>query len=337
VTGEADSPSVPATPFDPSFAATLAGEGAQVAKDRRKREASQKKEQARAAAAADKKAKAARKVKAEAEKKARAAAEKKAKAAKKAKSEAAKKAKSEAAKKAKLEAKAQSRGAVESPSQAAPEVIEPEGAGAGDDPKWRRRKDSRPEELIAAALEIFGRQGFARTNLKDVAKHAGVSKGTVYLYFKNKEDLLLAAVQKSVVPILDFADDYEIDSDSSATDMLRTLVRRWLTEFEARSVAGLPKLVVAEAGNFPELAQLFVDAVLQRARRLFKRVLKRGVRAGEFRDIDVRQAVHVLLAPVIWLQIHQFSLGPHDEGFEDVSAFLETHVEIFLAGIRAKP
>jgi len=207
-------------------------------------------------------------------------------------------------------------------------VVEP-------DPKFRRRKGARPEELIAAALTIFGEQGFAKSNLKDVARAAGVSKGTVYLYFKSKEDLLMAAVQQSIVPILDFGDDYELDSNETASEMLRTLVHRWVGEFERRKVSGLPRLVVAESTNFPELAQFFVDAVLQRARRLFQRVLKRGVRSGEFRDLDVRQAVHVLLAPVLWAQIHGAAFGAHDAGFGDLEAFLDTHVELFLHGVKA--
>ena len=202
------------------------------------------------------------------------------------------------------------------------------------DPKWRRRKDARPEELITAALQLFAEQGFARTNLRDVGKKAGVSKATVYLYFKNKEDLLLAAVQKSVVPILDFGDDYEIDSDAPAAEMIRTLVHRWVDEFEARSAAGLPRLVAAEASQFPELGQLYVDAVLQRARRLFQRILKRGVRAGEFKPIDVRDVVHVLLAPVLQAQIHKASLGTHDPSFPDVHVFLDLHVDLFLAAIQ---
>ncbi len=202
------------------------------------------------------------------------------------------------------------------------------------DPKWRRRKDARPEELITAALQLFAEQGYARANLRDVGKRAGVSKATVYLYFKNKEDLLLAAVQKSVVPILDFADEYEIDSDAPAAEMIRTLLHRWVDEFEARSASGLPKLVAAEAAQFPELAQLYVDAVLQRARRLFQRILKRGVRSGEFREVDVREVVHVLLAPLLQAQVHAASLGPHDPAFPDMHTFLDLHVDLFLAALR---
>ncbi|MCP4867402.1 MAG: TetR/AcrR family transcriptional regulator [Proteobacteria bacterium] len=201
--------------------------------------------------------------------------------------------------------------------------------------KWKRRKDARPEELIAAALALFAEQGFARTSLKDVGKKAGVSKATVYLYFKNKEDLLLAAVQKSVVPILDFADEYEIDSDAPASAMIRTLVHRWVDEFDARGARGLPKLVAAEAANFPALGQLYVDAVLQRARRLFQRILKRGIADGEFRSVDVREVVHLLLAPLIHGQVHVAALGDHDPTFPDLHDYLDTHVDLFLAAIAA--
>ena len=77
------------------------------------------------------------------------------------------------------------------------------------EPRWRRRKQARPEELVAAALALFAEQGFAATRMRDVAKRAGVSKGTVYLYFQSKEDLLRAAVRGSIVPILDVGDDLE--------------------------------------------------------------------------------------------------------------------------------
>ena len=223
--------------------------------------------------------------------------------------------------------------AAEADPEAAPDAPDAEPPA---DPRWRRRKDERPDELVAAALKLFAEQGFAKTNLRDVAKAAGVSKGTVYLYFKNKEDLLRAAVQKTTAPILDFGDDLELESEAPASELLRTLVVGWVDEFERRAVSGLPKLVVAESANFPEIAELFVDSILMRARRLFQRVLKRGVRAGEFRaELDVRQATHVLLGPIIWSQIHQHSLAPFDDGFEDPRAVLHLHLDFFLAAIRA--
>jgi hypothetical protein len=92
---------------------------------------------------------------------------------------------------------------------------------------------------------------------------------------------------------------------------------------------------MAEANNFPDIAQEFVSTVLQRSRRLFGRVLKRGIRSGEFRDIDVRTAVDVLLAPVIYAQIHRSSLGAWDDGFS--GDFLDTHIAFFLRSIASTP
>ena len=212
----------------------------------------------------------------------------------------------------------------------------PKGASAKVEPKWRRRKKARPEELVAAALGLFAEQGFAATRMRDVAKRAGVSKGTVYLYFQSKEDLLRAAVRDSIVPILDIGDDLELDSDGSATELLERLLKDWVGEFERRGVSGVPRLVMAEAGNFPEIAQEYVSAVIHRARRLFARVLKRGVHSGEFRELDVRTAVDVLLAPVLYAQIHRSSLGAFDAGtFDD--AFLDAHLRFFLRSIQRGP
>ncbi|MCO4770272.1 MAG: TetR/AcrR family transcriptional regulator [Deltaproteobacteria bacterium] len=203
-------------------------------------------------------------------------------------------------------------------------------------PRFRRRKGARPEELISAAVALFAEQGFAATNLKDVAKRAGVSKGTVYLYFRSKEDLLRAAVRTSVVPIVDVVDELEVDADGTASELLGTLLRRWVAEFDERGVAGVPKLVMAEANNFPELAEDYVSSVLSRVRRLVARVLKRGVRDGEFASIDVREATHLLLAPVFWAQLHGASLAPFDDGGPDLADFVESHLAYFLRSVASK-
>src|ERR1041385_9002280 len=69
-------------------------------------------------------------------------------------------------------------------------------------PRWKRRKDARPGEIVAAALEAFGERGFAATKLTDVARRAGVTKGTVYLYFDSKEALCKAVVRETIVPVI---------------------------------------------------------------------------------------------------------------------------------------
>src|SRR5690349_21431284 len=69
-------------------------------------------------------------------------------------------------------------------------------------PRWHRRKEARPAEIVAAALDVFVERGFAAARLEEVARRAGVTKGTVYLYFRNKEALLKAVVRENIVPVI---------------------------------------------------------------------------------------------------------------------------------------
>ncbi len=202
-------------------------------------------------------------------------------------------------------------------------------------PRWRRRKEARPQELVAAALEIFAEKGFAGTRLSDVAKRAGVSKATVYLYFDSKEDLLHAAV-RAVEPILDFGDDLAASHEGDTRELLSVLVTRWLEEFEKRGVGGVPKLIIAEGSNFPDLARLYLDVVVERGRRIFTAVLQRGIERGEVRsDLDVEQAVHVFMAPVHYAQVHRHALADVDEKGPRLHDWLAAHIELFWRGIKA--
>jgi len=202
-------------------------------------------------------------------------------------------------------------------------------------PRWRRRKEARPQELVAAALQLFAEKGFAATRLTDVAKRAGVSKATVYLYFDSKEDLLQAAV-RAVEPILDFGDDLAASYEGDTRGLLSELVTRWLEEFEKRGVGGVPKLVIAEGSNFPELARLYLDVVVERGRRIFTTVLERGIERGEVRsDLNVEQAVHVFMAPVHYAQVHRHALANVDEKGPRLHDWLTAHIDLFWRGIKS--
>lgn len=202
-------------------------------------------------------------------------------------------------------------------------------------PRWRRRKEERPQELVAAALQLFAEQGFAATRLTEVARRAGVSKATVYLYFDSKEALLTEAV-RAVEPILDFGDELAASYEGGTRELLSELVIRWLEEFEERGVGGVPRLVIAEGSNFPELARLYVEVVVQRGRRLFTQVLERGKARGEVRlDLDVTQAVHVFMAPVHYAQLHRHALAAADAEGPRLHAWVATHVDLFWRGVRA--
>ena len=118
------------------------------------------------------------------------------------------------------------------------------------EPRWERRKDARPSELATAALELFVERGFAATRLDDVARRAGVSKGTLYLYFDSKDDLFKAIVREGIVSrYVEFEERMRVYEGSSA-DLMRLLVKTWWEKIGATKLAGISKLMMSEAGNF---------------------------------------------------------------------------------------
>ncbi|HVL58280.1 MAG TPA: TetR/AcrR family transcriptional regulator, partial [Burkholderiaceae bacterium] len=178
-------------------------------------------------------------------------------------------------------------------------MTEPTASPAGERaPRWERRKESRPAELLDAALELFVERGYAATRLDDVAARAGVSKGTLYLYYANKEELFRAVVTETIVPLIErFRDDVE-RSDAPASELLQRFFQEWWAQFGSTRLAGIAKLIIAEAGNFPEVARFFYDAVVRPNMALLATIVQRGVDRSEFRDVDVAAAVHVWMAPL---------------------------------------
>ncbi len=162
----------------------------------------------------------------------------------------------------------------------------------------RRRKEARPGEIAAAALELFVEKGFAATRLDDVAARAGVSKGTVYLYFENKEALFKSAVETAMMPAIEAAEALAGESERPAAELLRCFVMGWWQMIGANTIGGLPKLLVAEAGNFPELAKWFYESIMLRAKRAMGRIIELGIRRGEFRPVEPELAARVVFGPM---------------------------------------
>jgi AcrR family transcriptional regulator len=200
--------------------------------------------------------------------------------------------------------------------------------------RWERRSDARPAELIAAGLRLFAERGFAATRLEDVAAAAGVSKATVYLYFESKSKLFEAVVRAGVVPSVERAEVLVEHYDGSTQGLLRMLV----TFFESALEGPLPslaKLVLAESGNFPELAKLWGDLALKRVLSLIQRIIARGIERGELRDVDPQVAAPLIIAPLLMMALFQRALEPHVDFRLDRAAILQAHVETVLFGLSA--
>ena len=205
-------------------------------------------------------------------------------------------------------------------------------------PRWERRKESRPAEILSAALDLFVEKGFAATRLDQVAVRAGVSKGTLYLYFSSKEEMFKAVVRETIVPLLKaFAEDLS-RSKTSASAELSMFFDDWWTKFGNTKASGICKVVISEAGNFPEMAIFFNDEVIQPSHQLLSQIIEHGIQTGEFRAMDVQSAAHLVMAPLVMKAIWRHSFG-RCEALESVSPeqLIRAHKENILRAFVANP
>ena len=200
-------------------------------------------------------------------------------------------------------------------------------------PRWQRRKEARPEELVAAALEVFVERGFAATTLAEVARRAGVTKGTIYLYFENKEALFKAVVRETIVPVIAQGEALARSFTGSARELLEQLVREYWRLVGETALAGIPKLMMAEAATFPELTRFYYDEVVTRGHRLMAGVIERGIKNGEFRSVDVMLAAKLAMSPLMNATVVRRAFAScMPEGF-NVQNYLDTHIDLYLHGI----
>ena len=203
--------------------------------------------------------------------------------------------------------------------------------------KRERRKEARPRELIEAALELFVEKGFAATRSEEVAVRAGVSKGTLYLYFPTKEDLLKAVITENLSGrFIEWNEEFAAFEGSTA-DMLRHCVSVWWERVGSTRSAGITKLMLCEGNNFPELAAFYRHEVVEPGHALLRRIFQRGIDSGEFRPVDVDNAIYAVLAPMMLLMLMQHANGFGLDGQTEVDPqrYMTTQIELAIRGLRA--
>jgi AcrR family transcriptional regulator len=199
--------------------------------------------------------------------------------------------------------------------------------------RWERRSDARPKELLSAALELFAQRGFAGTRLEDVAAKAGVSKATVYLYFRNKEDLFEALIREAVVPSIEQAEEMLDAYPGPTVDLLKMFVAFFERKLDG-PLPALVKLIVAESANFPKLAQLWVDfGPPRRGLALVQRILQRGIDRKELRPFNPEHVAPLVAAPLVMLMIWKQAIAPHTDFRLDPRELLTEHVETLMRGL----
>jgi AcrR family transcriptional regulator len=205
-------------------------------------------------------------------------------------------------------------------------------------PKARqRRKDARPGELMTAALQVFAERGFAATKLDEVAKRAGVSKGTIYLYFDSKEALFKAAVESAMIPAIEVGEAMAADPSRSPVEALREFIFWWWEKVGSTDIGALPKLLVAEIGNFPELGIWFHENMIQRGKRAVAGIIERGVATGDFRRVEPMDVANMLFALMFSYVLWRRALGTAMPDLPEPEAYFEQSLDLLTNGLKRTP
>jgi AcrR family transcriptional regulator len=202
----------------------------------------------------------------------------------------------------------------------------------------RRRKEARPAELLEAALALFVEKGFAATRSEEVAKAAGVSKGTLYLYFPSKEELLKAVIQHFLGTEIETGIQEAAAADGPTAQVMEQLLVTWWTRIYEGPASGVFKLVITEVRNFPDIGEFWVERVVGPGQAIVSGLIRRGIERGEFVVDDVESAVHSILMPLILECVHKHSFMACGVGKAmeiDPVQFMHAHLRLIFAGLQA--
>ena len=206
-------------------------------------------------------------------------------------------------------------------------------------PPRQRRKEARPQELLEAALALFAEKGFAATRAEEVAQRAGVSKGTLYLYYPSKEELFKAVVRQNLGNLIAEGRDLVSQFEGASGELLVCLMQTWWERVGGTAAASIHKIILAEVRNFPELAQFYADEIIVPADALFCSAVRRGIERGEFRSVALHETAHALMAPMILFALHQQSVGACPvQGCADFDpqTLLRTQMDLILRGLEVR-
>jgi len=201
------------------------------------------------------------------------------------------------------------------------------------EPKWRRRKDARPAEIVAAALEVFSEKGFAAARLDDIAARAGVSKGALYLYFETKQDLFRAVVRDSVAPNLIAIEQAVNAIDLPFAQVVRMLLARMAEVMMTTHLPSVAKVVIAESGNFPDLARIWHDDVISRALGVATTLIERAQARGEVKPGEPRTYAFSLAGPMLMGALWREVFEPVGAAPVDLREVARQHAETALQGM----
>jgi AcrR family transcriptional regulator len=199
---------------------------------------------------------------------------------------------------------------------------------------WTRRKQARPGEILDAAMKVFAEKGFAAARMEDIAARAGVTKGTIYLYFPSKEEVFKSLARERIGDVLTTALEQSRTFEGSTRDflaMLLSVIGGMIQHHGERAI--LPKIIISESGNFPELAQFWRTEVIDKALGVLSGVIAKGIARGELRDLPPEFVARFCVAPIVMSIIWRAVFAATDTVPFDYQKFLNVYVDVLMKGL----
>ena len=199
----------------------------------------------------------------------------------------------------------------------------------------RRRKAERPQEILEAAFVEFSRNGYAMTTLDQIAERAGVTKGTIYVYFENKEHLFISMVREITKATLDTVHEMFETHEGSTAELLRaqfSFIYQHIVEDRRRRE--VLRMLIAEAPRFPELADRYHQEILRPCLDMLRQAIQRGMDRGEFRKSAIVDLPQIVIAPIALVDLWMMMFD--DRQPLDMKAYFNAHLDLVLNGLLKK-
>jgi len=200
--------------------------------------------------------------------------------------------------------------------------------------RWKRRKEARPSELLDAALAVFAEKGFAAARLDDIAARAGVSKGTIYLYYSSKEEILRALIKAIPLAMVERVAQLAGAQSGSPEETLRSVLQMIGSAIRDPRLIQFPRLIIGEGGNFPWVAETYRQEVISRGVGVLSGIIRTGVAQGAFRAVDPQHAAFGAISPLLFVAIWRTTFERFDDAPLDAQAFIDQHIDTFVRGIK---
>ncbi|MEO1637707.1 MAG: TetR/AcrR family transcriptional regulator [Pseudomonadota bacterium] len=197
--------------------------------------------------------------------------------------------------------------------------------------KTRRRKEARPAEIIEAGIAEFAAHGFERARLDRIARAAGISKGTIYLYYPSKEALFLAAVEEHVISVMAENETALETFEGSTAEMLTGLLRGIYKRFVEGRAQALFRILITEGDRIPDVVSSYHTMTIKRGTSLLRRILERGVERGEVAESAILQNPQIVIAPAVFFALHNMMFSAAGE--LEFDSYFEAHVQLVMNGV----